>query len=214
MLATQRLPYGGEFTAQMVSTLVRDILRTHIEASRLAREDAPHCIANLSYEVDLFGRLKDNTAAARSDVESAEATYRSITLALQADLARTYLELREVDAEIVILLVLNSVEKLIMNLNSVYDTLTAVEKLANLTDKPIETEGTLELPPGEHQLEILRGDQVVSTLPLRTVAGEAIARRTVATLKGRVVSLGGSAEVKRGDVGWVVRVKIPCEQLN
>ena len=57
-----------------------------------------------SYEVDLFGRLKDNTAAARSDVESAEATYRSITLALQADLARTYLELREVDAEIVILL--------------------------------------------------------------------------------------------------------------
>ncbi|HNA00147.1 MAG TPA: ABC transporter transmembrane domain-containing protein, partial [Ferruginibacter sp.] len=36
-------------------------------------------------------------------------------------------------AEIVILLVLNSVEKLIMNLNSVYDTLTAVEKLANLT---------------------------------------------------------------------------------
>ncbi|MBL8605337.1 MAG: hypothetical protein JNK72_25625 [Myxococcales bacterium] len=40
------------------------------------------------------------------------------------------------------------------------------------------------------------------------------ARRTVATLKGRVVSLGGSAEVKRGDVGWVVRVKIPCEQLN
>ncbi len=57
-------------------------------------------------------------------------------------------------AEIVILLVLNSVEKLIMNLNSVYDTLTAVEKLANLTDKPIETEGTLELPPGEQGLKL------------------------------------------------------------
>ena len=59
-------------------------------------------------------------------------------------------------AEIVILLVLNSVEKLIMNLNSVYDTLTAVEKLANLTDKPIETEGTLELPPGEQGMANLK----------------------------------------------------------
>lgn len=31
------------------SEAVRDILRGQIEASRLAREDAPHCIANLSY---------------------------------------------------------------------------------------------------------------------------------------------------------------------
>jgi len=31
------------------SEAVRDILRSQIEASRLAREDAPHCIANLSY---------------------------------------------------------------------------------------------------------------------------------------------------------------------
>jgi ABC-type bacteriocin/lantibiotic exporter with double-glycine peptidase domain len=52
-------------------------------------------------------------------------------------------------AEIVILLVLNSVEKLIINLGSIYDTLTAVEKLAELTDKPIETEGTLPLLPEE-----------------------------------------------------------------
>ncbi|MBL0270114.1 MAG: hypothetical protein IPP99_16000 [Chitinophagaceae bacterium] len=41
-------------------------------------------------------------------------------------------------AEIVILLVLNSVGKLIINLSSVYDTLTAVEKLAEITDKPLE----------------------------------------------------------------------------
>ncbi|MDD2990841.1 MAG: nickel-responsive transcriptional regulator NikR [Zoogloea sp.] len=31
------------------SEAVRDILRAQIEASRLVREDAPHCIANLSY---------------------------------------------------------------------------------------------------------------------------------------------------------------------
>ena len=45
-------------------------------------------------------------------------------------------------AEIVILLVLTSVEKLIMNLNSVYDTLTAVEKLSEITDKPTEKNGS------------------------------------------------------------------------
>ena len=48
-------------------------------------------------------------------------------------------------AEIIILLVLNSVEKLITNLGSVYDTLTSVEKLSNLTDKPVEENGTAKL---------------------------------------------------------------------
>lgn len=48
-------------------------------------------------------------------------------------------------AEIIILLVLNSVEKLIMNLGSVYDTLTSVEKISNLTDKPVEDDGTVLL---------------------------------------------------------------------
>ena len=48
-------------------------------------------------------------------------------------------------AEIVILLILNSVEKLIINLGSVYDTLTAVEKASEITDKPVEQNGSLEI---------------------------------------------------------------------
>lgn len=48
-------------------------------------------------------------------------------------------------AEIIILLVLTSVEKLIMNLGNVYDTLTSIEKIANLTDKPIEQNGSVQL---------------------------------------------------------------------
>jgi len=39
-------------------------------------------------------------------------------------------------------------------------------------------------------------------------------RRALATLRGRVAPLGGSAEIKRADTGWLVRVKLPCEQLN
>lgn len=48
-------------------------------------------------------------------------------------------------AEIIILLVLNSVEKLIMNIGSVYDTLTSVEKIAKLTEKPKEENGSVQL---------------------------------------------------------------------
>lgn len=48
-------------------------------------------------------------------------------------------------AEIVILLVINSVEKLIVSLGSVYDTLTAMEKLSDVTEMPAEKNGTLKL---------------------------------------------------------------------
>ena len=46
-------------------------------------------------------------------------------------------------AEIVILTILNSVEKLIVNLDSVYDVLTAVEKIEQVTDKESEQQGTV-----------------------------------------------------------------------
>jgi ATP-binding cassette subfamily B protein len=49
-------------------------------------------------------------------------------------------------AEIVILLVLNSVEKLIVNLDKVYDVLTSVEKLSKVIDSPLEQDGSVVLP--------------------------------------------------------------------
>lgn len=50
-----------------------------------------------------------------------------------------------VAAEIIILTVINSVEKIIANLDSVYDVLTAVEKIEKLTDKPVETYGSYQI---------------------------------------------------------------------
>lgn len=50
-----------------------------------------------------------------------------------------------VAAEIVILIVINSVEKLIVNLDSVYSALTSVEKINTLIDKPVEREGTFAI---------------------------------------------------------------------
>lgn len=48
-------------------------------------------------------------------------------------------------AEIVIILVINSVEKLIVNLDKVYDVLTSLEKINQVLDKPTETNGTIKL---------------------------------------------------------------------
>uniref|UniRef100_UPI0025F3B873 efflux transporter outer membrane subunit n=1 Tax=Rugamonas sp. TaxID=1926287 RepID=UPI0025F3B873 len=58
--------------------------------------------ANLtaSYEVDLFGRVSSNVSAAKSDAAGSEATFRSVLLSLQADVAQTYFRLRETDAEL------------------------------------------------------------------------------------------------------------------
>ncbi|MFK3971319.1 efflux transporter outer membrane subunit [Pseudomonas sp. NPDC087358] len=58
--------------------------------------------ANLtaSYEVDLFGRVSSNVSAAQADAAASEATYRSVLLSLQADVAQTYFRLRETDAEL------------------------------------------------------------------------------------------------------------------
>jgi multidrug efflux system outer membrane protein len=55
--------------------------------------------ADLSYEVDLFGRLSHNTEAARRDAQAEEGLLQSTRLLVQASVAQTYLALRALDAE-------------------------------------------------------------------------------------------------------------------
>ena len=69
-----------------------------------------------------------------------------------------------VAAEIVILTILNSVEKLIINLDSVYDTLTAVDKLAKLTDKPLEENGKIILSEEKNGI-LVEGDKINYSYP-------------------------------------------------
>ncbi|MFD4840872.1 efflux transporter outer membrane subunit [Achromobacter sp. NPDC058515] len=53
----------------------------------------------VSYEADLFGRVASTADAATADAQQSEALYRSVLLALQADVATTYFLVREQDAE-------------------------------------------------------------------------------------------------------------------
>ena len=58
--------------------------------------------ATLSFEVDLWRRFMRATEGARADLLSSEASYRAVTIALVANVARGYFLLRDLDARLAI----------------------------------------------------------------------------------------------------------------
>jgi multidrug efflux system outer membrane protein len=56
--------------------------------------------ADVSFELDLFGRLRRSTEAARAQLLATEEAQRSITISLVASVASTYMLLRDLDAQI------------------------------------------------------------------------------------------------------------------
>lgn len=91
-------------------------------------------------------------------------------------------------AEIVILTVLNSVEKMIASLDKVYDVLTSVEKLGKVIDKPLEKEGTLKLEPADKGLLIAMNEVSFSYQPHKKI----LDKITLSIAAGNKVCLMGS----------------------
>jgi len=58
--------------------------------------------ADVAWELDFFGRIRNATQAARADLLAQEESRRAVLLALVADVATAYLELRELDANLAI----------------------------------------------------------------------------------------------------------------
>ena len=54
---------------------------------------------SVNYEVDLFGRVRNNVAAANASLQSTAADLQNVQLVLTAELAADYFTLRELDAE-------------------------------------------------------------------------------------------------------------------
>jgi len=70
------------------------------QGSAVAPRTTYNASLSASYEVDLFGRVSANVEAARQDAGAVEASYRSVLLSLQADVAQGYFRLRALDAEL------------------------------------------------------------------------------------------------------------------
>jgi len=70
------------------------------QGSAVAPRTTYNASLSASYEVDLFGRVSSNVEAARQDAGAVEASYRSVLLSLQADVAQAYFRLRALDAEL------------------------------------------------------------------------------------------------------------------
>jgi multidrug efflux system outer membrane protein len=55
---------------------------------------------NVSYEVDLFGRIRASVRAARAELEASEAAREAVRLALAAQVAKSYFTLRALDEQV------------------------------------------------------------------------------------------------------------------
>lgn len=120
---------------------------------------------DLSYEVDLFGKLARASDAARLDADSREGLLQSTRLLVEAETAQTYLLLRSVDAE----------RELVRDTVEAYrETLTLIQRrqragdVAELDVARVETEVASTESDGltldrrraelEHALAVLAGD--------------------------------------------------------
>jgi multidrug efflux system outer membrane protein len=85
----------GSATRQQIST------RTALTPPGVPREFSSYRgTLNLSYEVDLFGRLRSNVEAARAELEASEAARDAVQLALAAQVAKSYFALRSFEQQV------------------------------------------------------------------------------------------------------------------
>lgn len=80
--------------------------RSLFEATPLSGFDGPsnrfQMVGSVSWEIDLWGKLRRQTEAAKADLWSAEYARRGVALSLAASVAQGYLTLRGLDAQLVI----------------------------------------------------------------------------------------------------------------
>ncbi len=124
--------------------------------------------ASAGYEVDLFGRVSDSVKASAAQAEQSEALFRSVRLALQADVAQSYFNLRELDAEL-----------------DVYNRAVALRGQAlNLVQRRFD-EGEIS------ELDVRRAQSELATARSEAMTAErlrAVSEHSLAVLLGKIVA--------------------------
>src|SRR5262245_24275887 len=87
--------------AQFAASRQQISTRTATSFPGIPREYSNHRAAlAVSYELDLFGRLRSGAAAARAELEASEAARDAVRLALAAQVTKSYFSLRSLDEQV------------------------------------------------------------------------------------------------------------------
>ncbi|WP_406622818.1 efflux transporter outer membrane subunit [Acidovorax sp. SDU_ACID1] len=123
---------------------------------------------NVSYELDLFGRLSQASDAARLDAQARDALLQSTLLMVQADVAQTYLQLRAVQAERAL----------------VDESLAAYQGTLRLTQRRYQAGDVAELDLARVQTEVAATESEALALERQ----QALLNHALAVLVGEVAS--------------------------
>ncbi|MDA8519880.1 efflux transporter outer membrane subunit [Acidovorax sp. NCPPB 4044] len=123
---------------------------------------------NLSYELDLFGRLARASDAARLDADARAALLQSTRLLVQADVAQTYLQLRSVQSERAL----------------VDESLAAYRDTLRLTQRRYQAGDVAELDVARVQTEVAATESEALALERQQV----LLQNALAVLAGEVAS--------------------------
>jgi len=121
---------------------------------------------NVSYELDLFGRLSQASAAAQLDAQARDALLQSTRLMVQADVAQSYLQLRAVQTE-----------RALVN-----ESLTAYRDTLRLTERRYQAGDVAELDLARVQTEVASTESEALALERQ----EALLNHALAVLVGEV----------------------------
>jgi len=132
--------------------------------------------ANLAWEIDLFGRIRRSTEAARAELLASEYARRAVYIALIADVANTYFLVRDLDARLEIaqrtLATRRNSSNLIrarfkqgitpmLDVNQAeIEEATAAADLASFERQQIQAENLLSILLGRNPANISRGDEL------------------------------------------------------
>lgn len=93
-----QLSYGGSAARQQVS----EMNATPVPSSVSNPQTAYQIFAGATWEIDLWGRIRRLSEAARANILATEAARRGVILSLAASVASTYIQLRGLDEQLVI----------------------------------------------------------------------------------------------------------------
>jgi multidrug efflux system outer membrane protein len=150
--------------------------------------------ADLSYEVDLFGRLAQASSAARLDARAREALLQSTRLLVQAEVAQTYLALRALDTERAL----------------VRRTVTTYRDTLGLTERRFRAGDVAELDVSRARTEVAATESEALALDRRRAELE----HALAVLVGEVSSEFGVREADWGTALPVIPAGIPSTVLT